>query len=190
MAIRVPSAFQLTSNEPIDTRLILTKDEMRVINDERMPDLYFTICSDDNQLYIYNKSSTTDGDLGKFNLVDKVKASEVTSKIQRSVGGAADDTSTWDTKDAAEEYAFNNDLAYAGQVIYIKEDDSFYKIGVNNAGTKTLSKLPDEKFIENINTQIVKLGERINELENKILATADANEETLSLLTKLSDVLD
>lgn len=94
MAIKVLSAFQLTSNEPIDTRLILTKNEMRAINDERMPDLYFTICSDDNQLYIYNKSSTASGDLGKFNLVDKVKASEITGKIQRSVGKAADDTST------------------------------------------------------------------------------------------------
>lgn len=93
MAIKIPSGFQITSSEPVDRRLVLTKAEMTTLRDDRMPDLYFTLCSDDSQIYIYNKAKEADTASGKFELISKVQASEIASKIKRINAEASDETS-------------------------------------------------------------------------------------------------
>lgn len=190
MAIKVPSGFQLTSGEPIDVRFIMTKAEMAAVNDERMPDLYFTLCKDDGNFYVYRKSNDPDKSFGRFKLMDEVAAAEVAAQIKRSSDKPADETSTWDNLADAQAYALTGDLAYVGQIIYVKEDDSFYKIGVNESGTKILSQLPDEKFITEIKSKVIELSNKISSMEDKLLAEADTETETLNLLTKLSAELN
>ena len=66
MAISIPQGYIVTSKEPIDKRLVLTKEQMRHVNDDLMPHVYFTICAEAepkepgtiipvHKLYVYNK---------------------------------------------------------------------------------------------------------------------------------------
>lgn len=64
--ININSGFYIGSPEPIDTRMILSKAEMRSVNENILPSKYFCICSDDGQLYVFDKDSTSDETTGKF----------------------------------------------------------------------------------------------------------------------------
>ena len=66
MAIKTSQGFKITSNDPIDANLTLTKSEMKNINEDLIPDKYLTVCQDDGQLYLYNKENTVDENTGKF----------------------------------------------------------------------------------------------------------------------------
>lgn len=68
MAINFPNGFNVTSQEPIDQRLVLTKEQMRSVVEARMPDVYVAICKDDGKLYTFNKANVFDEDTGKFRL--------------------------------------------------------------------------------------------------------------------------
>ena len=54
MAINLPSGLNITTDEAVDSRILLTKEQMKNIADAKMPDKYFCICLDDGNLYIYN----------------------------------------------------------------------------------------------------------------------------------------
>lgn len=65
-----PFLYQLAA--PVDTRLILTKKEMREANDNYLPDTYFALCKDEGHFYLYNKKSEPNADTGKFTLITDV----------------------------------------------------------------------------------------------------------------------
>ena len=64
--IKIPQGFKIASKEVVDTRLVMSKAEMLTVSDSVMPEVYFTLCSDDNTMYIYNKQNTIDEMGGKF----------------------------------------------------------------------------------------------------------------------------
>ena len=66
MAINVSQPFHRTSANPIDESMALTKAQMLTVNDNLMPAYYFTICQDDGEIYLYNKSATASAETGKF----------------------------------------------------------------------------------------------------------------------------
>lgn len=66
--ISLPQGFQIGSTDAIDSRLIFTKADMLSINDAIMPEVYFTICPDDNNIYVYDKDNELDEELGRFRL--------------------------------------------------------------------------------------------------------------------------
>jgi hypothetical protein len=66
MAINVSQAFKRTSKNPIDETFALTKAQMLTVNDNLMPDYYFTVCQDDGCFYLYDKSATASQTTGKF----------------------------------------------------------------------------------------------------------------------------
>ena len=66
MAIKVSQAFERTSSAGIDSTFTLTKAQMLTVNDNMMPDKYFTICQDDGCIYLYDKSATASVTTGKF----------------------------------------------------------------------------------------------------------------------------
>ena len=68
--INLPDSFLVTTDKPIDTRLVLTKAEMKSQIDARMPDVYMAICKDDGKLYLYNKQNDIDEELGKFRVYE------------------------------------------------------------------------------------------------------------------------
>ena len=65
-----PFLYQMAA--PVDTRLVLTKKEMREANDNYLPDTYFALCKDEGHFYLYNKNSEPNEVTGKFTLITEV----------------------------------------------------------------------------------------------------------------------
>ncbi len=189
MAIKVLGGLKVITADPIETRLVLTKEQMLSTKDEQMPDVYFTICSEDGNLYLYNKKNEIDKLTGRYRIINEQSTVQVAQKIQRADGKPADSTTSWVTLQDAQDYAFHDNTSYVGQIIYVEEKDSFYKIGKSSAGATLLSKMPDEKFIDEINTDILNIMNKLAEYGDRTLAQANSNEELLILAENLQDVI-
>ena len=70
MPIILPQGFEITSKQPIDTRILLKKTAMLSINDNIMPIKYFAICVDDGKFYLYDKSNEVDPETGKLRVLE------------------------------------------------------------------------------------------------------------------------
>ena len=68
MAINLGSGFHIGSKQPIDDRLIMSKAEMLNVNENIYPDVYLCVCSDDDNLYVFNVNNTPNSETGKFTL--------------------------------------------------------------------------------------------------------------------------
>ena len=66
MAIKVNSGFEVGAPVPIDTRIVLSWNEMKNINERLMPSVYFALCSNDNSFYLYSPNNPVDEKTGKF----------------------------------------------------------------------------------------------------------------------------
>lgn len=67
--MRIGMAFERTSTFPIDEAMNLTKAQMLLVDDSKMPDKYFTICLDDGKLYLYDKNATPSAETGRFTIL-------------------------------------------------------------------------------------------------------------------------
>ena len=79
--IILPQGFKVSSSEPMDARILLTKEEMKNINQNIMPDIYFALCKDDGKLYLYNKNNSFNDVTGYFSLYEsQVYADSITQE--------------------------------------------------------------------------------------------------------------
>ena len=69
MSIKINAPFELGTATPVDTRLTLSKAEMLTVNDNVWPSKYFTVCSDDGAIYLYDKTNEMDVETGKFRVL-------------------------------------------------------------------------------------------------------------------------
>lgn len=77
MAANLNGGFKVTSRETIDTRIVLSKAQMKSERydplDETsliaIPNNYFCLCTDDNKLYVFNSLNTVDETTGRFRQV-------------------------------------------------------------------------------------------------------------------------
>ena len=69
--IQVIQGFKLSTRDPVDNRILLSKDEMTRVNDNQMPDKYFAMCKEDGNLYVYDKSNEVDETTGKFRIYEQ-----------------------------------------------------------------------------------------------------------------------
>lgn len=109
MPINFSNGFDITSKEPIDVRLVMTKAEMLAIKKARMPDNYFCLCSDDGKIYVYDANAEVDPEFGRFRPVNEEldgKVDDITSRLNG-------------VDDALEE---KQDKLTAGDGIVIEED--------------------------------------------------------------------
>lgn len=72
MAIIFPQGFKVTSTDAIDSRLVLTKAEMKALLVDGMPNNYLCLCSDDGKLYIWNSAFEKSADLGRFKAYEEI----------------------------------------------------------------------------------------------------------------------
>ena len=77
MSLATASGFQVGSTEPIDTRLVLTKQQMKSVDENVMPDVYFANCIDDGLIYSFNKNNTVDEETGKFRKIESESVVEL-----------------------------------------------------------------------------------------------------------------
>lgn len=76
MAIKLGEGFEITGYDPIDFRLVLTKEQMsKIVGDEdsgsnpddfAMPERYFAFCVDDGFIYGFDYEADMDPETGKF----------------------------------------------------------------------------------------------------------------------------
>lgn len=72
--------FKIGNASVVDDRLVLTKLQMRDINDLRMPDVYFAVCADDSKLYVYNRKNEKllgSNDTGRFRVYESATPVDV-----------------------------------------------------------------------------------------------------------------
>lgn len=136
MAINLPSGLNITTNEAVDSRILLTKEQMKNIADAKMPDKYFCICLDDSNLYIYNKSATPNEVTGKFtSLSIDLNSTEAQSKIAEIVQGGLNDGSIT-IKTASEDSVGGVKSSLDKNSVTVKEDGV---MNVNDIGVEKLS---------------------------------------------------
>lgn len=64
--------FLIKNKFPVDTRLVLTKKEMREAVDTEMPETYFALCKDDGHFYLYDKRAEANEFTGKYTLITEI----------------------------------------------------------------------------------------------------------------------
>lgn len=62
------AGFSPETAEPIDSRILLTKEDMKSMNDNIMSDTYLSVDIDTGDIYLYSKTNTEDPETGKFRL--------------------------------------------------------------------------------------------------------------------------
>lgn len=70
MALFISAPFKRGGAFPVDEDLVKSKAQMRSVNDNVMPSVYFCICEDDGEIYTYKKSNTVDDETGKYRLLE------------------------------------------------------------------------------------------------------------------------
>ena len=73
MATKLSDGFEILARAAVDSRLILTKEQMRSMSKSNMPSIYLCICSDDKKLYIFDGSiakADIDPDTGRFRPIE------------------------------------------------------------------------------------------------------------------------
>lgn len=66
---QVIKPFFVQATTPIDTRLVLSKTEMKNAIDTYLPDVYFALCKDDGHFYLYNKQMEPNELTGRYTLI-------------------------------------------------------------------------------------------------------------------------
>ena len=69
MAIKLSDGLEILAGAAVDSRLILTKEQMRSMAKSNMPSIYLCICSEDKKLYIFDGSiakADVDPEIGRF----------------------------------------------------------------------------------------------------------------------------
>lgn len=104
MALNIAAPFKRGGAFPIDEDLVLTKAQMKAVNDNVMPDIYIALCPDDGNIYLYKKNNTVDPDTGKYRLFESGSGSgemgeDFTTNID--VGGIKAGTAIEDTDTVA-----------------------------------------------------------------------------------------
>ena len=69
MSIKLNSNFSIGTAQPLDARNVITKEKMLTINENIWPDVYYAVCTDDGNLYVYNKTNESDPETGKFRIM-------------------------------------------------------------------------------------------------------------------------
>ena len=88
MAIKLSDGLEILASAAVDSRLILTKEQMRSMSKSNMPSIYLCICSDDKKLYIFDSSiakADIDPDTGRFRPVENYLNFSSSEESQNSI---------------------------------------------------------------------------------------------------------
>lgn len=66
MAMKLTSGLIIKAKEVVDDRLVLTKAQMLSMKKSGMPEVYFALCSEDGQMYFYDKNAEPNEETGCF----------------------------------------------------------------------------------------------------------------------------
>ena len=134
MAINLGGGFHIGSKQPIDDRLIMTKDEMLNVNENTFPNVYMCICSDDGAIYTFNVSNEANAETGKFRIIEGGNGVSVDCYTKSEIDTKLDDyTKTEDLHTVATTGSYNDLLDKptnypAGSVEYVNDVVNSYTV--------------------------------------------------------------
>ena len=88
MATKLSDGFEILARAAVDSRLILTKEQMRSMSKSNMPSIYLCICSDDKKLYIFDGSiakADIGPDTGRFRPIENYLNFSSSEESQNSI---------------------------------------------------------------------------------------------------------
>ena len=88
MAIKLSDGLEILAGAAVDSRLILTKEQMRSMSKSNMPSIYLCICSDDKKLYIFDGSiakADIDPEIGRFRPIENYLNFSSSEEAQNSI---------------------------------------------------------------------------------------------------------
>ena len=88
MATKLSDGFEILARAAVDSRLILTKEQMRSMSKSNMPSIYLCICSEDKKLYIFDGSiakADIDPDTGRFRPIENYLNFSSSEEAQSSI---------------------------------------------------------------------------------------------------------
>ena len=88
MATKLSDGFEILASAAVDSRLILTKEQMRSMSKSNMPSIYLCICSDDKKLYIFDGSiakADIDPATGRFRPIENYLNFSSSEESQNSI---------------------------------------------------------------------------------------------------------
>ena len=88
MATKLSDGFEILARAAVDSRLILTKEQMRSMSKSNMPSIYLCICSDDKKLYIFDSSiakADIDPATGRFRPIENYLNFSSSEESQNSI---------------------------------------------------------------------------------------------------------
>ena len=88
MAIKLSDGLEILAGAAVDSRLILTKEQMRSMSKSNMPSIYLCICSDDKKLYIFDGSiakADIDPATGRFRPIENYLNFSSSEEAQNSI---------------------------------------------------------------------------------------------------------
>ena len=88
MATKLSDGFEILAGAAVDSRLILTKEQMRSMAKSNMPSIYLCICSEDKKLYIFDSSiakADVDPEIGRFRPIENYLNFSSSEEAQNSI---------------------------------------------------------------------------------------------------------
>ena len=88
MAIKLSDGLEILAGAAVDSRLILTKEQMRSMAKSNMPSIYLCICSEDKKLYIFDGSivkADIDPETGRFRPIENYLNFSSSEEAQNSI---------------------------------------------------------------------------------------------------------
>ena len=88
MAIKLSDGLEILAGAAVDSRLILTKEQMRSMSKSNMPSIYLCICSDNKKLYIFDGSiakADVDQETGRFRPIENYLNFSSSEESQNSI---------------------------------------------------------------------------------------------------------
>ena len=193
MAIQSPQGYVVTSNEAIDNRLILTKEQMRYVNDGWMPQYYFCLCADPevdgtHKIYLYDKDAERNDVTGKFELY-------VGAIISRPVAGKGIDPVALATSEATiiqlavtEPFTFDADGKLTMTIELADELDKLNEAINEEANRATSEDAKHERRLNTIDSEINLLNEGLDDVKRTIYTEVAAFQKTVdSELKEIND---
>ncbi len=133
-----PFLYQLAA--PVDTRLILSKKEMREMSDNFLPNIYFALCKNDGHFYLYNKDLEPNEETGKYRLI----ADSITYILEPDIEGKV--------AEAIEKENIDGKIATAIEQDNVIEAETYYDGEEVKAEVETTidSRIATEEDLENL----------------------------------------
>lgn len=126
------NGFSIKSAVPVDERFLMTKAEMLTANEAKMPSVYFTLCIEDGNLYVYNKDNTVDAVTGKFRALTDIANLAQALRYVGTINNAATQDPTTDIDNF---YTDKSAVPAVGDVLNLTNsfiyNDEIYPAGTN-----------------------------------------------------------